>query len=103
MSGLTPAGSSLPIDLWLLLEGVRKKISASNIQELSDTTGVTRPTLYDIAAGRRVPTIETFQRLLNHFQFAADAATHKHVLPPVVRGEQSVTPRAATTGTKSTA
>ncbi|TBF08914.1 helix-turn-helix transcriptional regulator [Rhizobium ruizarguesonis] len=85
---LERAGAAVPIDLMMLLDGVKRKIKAVPAAEYGDLaheSGVSVPTLYSIIADRRIPSIPTLQKLCNHFAITVDLATHKQVMPPVVR------------------
>ncbi|QIO64723.1 helix-turn-helix transcriptional regulator [Rhizobium leguminosarum] len=85
---LERAGAAVPIDLMMLLDGVKHKIKAVPAAEYGDLaheSGVSVPTLYGIIANRRIPSIPTLQKLCDHFKLTVDVATHKQVIPPVVR------------------
>ncbi|MBY3194251.1 helix-turn-helix transcriptional regulator [Rhizobium laguerreae] len=84
---LERAGAAVSIDLMMLVDGVRSRIKAvpaGEYSDLSHESGVSVPTLYDIIANRRIPSIPTLQKLCDHFKLTVDVATHKQVLPPVV-------------------
>ncbi|OHV21421.1 hypothetical protein BBJ66_31155 [Rhizobium sp. RSm-3] len=85
---LENTGASVPIDLMMLLDGVKRKIKAipaANYEDLAEESGVSVPTLYAIIADRRMPSLPTFQKLCDHFGITVDVATHKTVLPPVAK------------------
>ncbi|MGO7501542.1 helix-turn-helix domain-containing protein [Rhizobium johnstonii] len=78
----------MSIDLMMLLDGVKRKIKAvpaAAYGDLAEECGVSVPTLYGIIADRRMPSLPTLQKLCDHFAITVDVATHKQVLPPVVR------------------
>lgn len=84
MSELSPQGTAIPIDLMMLVDGIRSRIKAGDVYEIAEGAGVTPPTLYEFIGNRRLPTIPTLQKLIHFFGITADAATHKQVQPSVV-------------------
>lgn len=85
---LARAGAAVPIDLMMLLDGVKRKIKAvppAEYGDLAQECGVSVSALYGIISDRRLPSLPTLQKLCNHFAITVDVATHKQVLPPVVR------------------
>ncbi len=82
---LERAGTAVPIDLMMLLDGVKRKIKsipAAAYEELAEECGVSVPTLYAIIADRRLPSLTTFQKLCDHFSMTVDIATHRTARPP---------------------
>lgn len=85
---LERAGAAVSLDLMMLLDGVKRRIKAvpaAEYADLAEECGVSVPTLYAIIADRRLPSLPTFQKLCDHFAITVDVATHKQVIPPVVK------------------
>ncbi|ANL40402.1 MULTISPECIES: helix-turn-helix transcriptional regulator [Rhizobium] len=85
---LEHAGAAVSLDLMMLLDGVKRRIKAvpaAEYGDLAEECGVSVPTLYAIIADRRLPSLPTFQKLCNYFAITVDVATHKQVMPPVVK------------------
>ncbi|MGO6665743.1 helix-turn-helix domain-containing protein [Rhizobium ruizarguesonis] len=86
MSEVLGQGAAIPLDLVMLVDGIRKRVAAAaSVYEVAEAANVTAPTLYAFIKKERVPTIDTLQKLCNHFAITVDVATHKQVMPPVVR------------------
>lgn len=85
MSELTPAGTPVPMDLAMLLTGVRKRLTEDTIEDVVAATGITRNTLYSIRDERRVPSFDTFQRLVNFYGYQITVTTHR---VPTYQGER---------------
>ncbi len=86
MSEVLEQGSAVTLDLVMLVDSIRKRVAAAeSVYDVAEAANVTAPTLYAFIKKERVPTIDTLQKLCNHFAITVDVATHRQVLPSVVR------------------
>lgn len=70
------------MNLYMLVEGVKRKIKAAprkGFEKLAVDADVSVPTLYAIIADRRMPSIETLQKLCDHFGIKVSVVAHETV------------------------
>ncbi|CDZ56042.1 helix-turn-helix domain-containing protein [Neorhizobium galegae] len=83
---LEPVGAPISINILALVEGLRRNVRdfAEGKYVLAEKVGVTAPTLYEFAAGKRVPTIYTLQALCDFFMPTLNLEQYLgRIAPPV--------------------